>query len=118
MQLAERTHELEERNEILQELSFLDGLTCIPNRRRFDDFFNMAFSLSIRMAILMLDIDEFKKYNDTYGVVTVSIGIVYEVPYENQNPSEFIAKADEALYYSKKNGRNRVEFAKNQWKYI
>ena len=114
MQVAERTHELEERNEILQELSFLDGLTCIPNRRRFDDFFNMAFSLSIRMAILMLDIDEFKKYNDTYGVVTVSIGIVYEVPYENQNPSEFIAKADEALYYSKNNGRNRVEFAKDQ----
>jgi len=188
MQVAERTRELEERNEALQELSFLDGLTGIPNRRRFDDFFNLAFSLSIRnsqpIAILMLDIDEFKKYNDTYGhlqgdecikniaailkdtvkrkadiaaryggeefivvlqdtdkdsvikvskeimrgikalnmehiesthgVVTVSIGIVYEVPYKNQNPAEFIEKADEALYYSKNNGRNRVEFAKNQ----
>jgi len=71
MQVAERTRELEERNEALQELSFFDGLTCIPNRRRFDDFFNLAFSLSIRnsqpIAILMLDIDEFKKYNDTYG---------------------------------------------------
>ena len=192
MQVAERTRELEERNEILQELSFLDGLTCIPNRRRFDDFFNLAFSLSIRnsqlIAILMLDIDEFKKYNDTYGhlqgdecikkiaavlkntvkskndiaaryggeefivvlqdtdkdsvirvskeimrgikalnmehiqsiyeVVTVSIGIVYEVPHKNQNSAEFIAKADEALYYAKNNGRNRVEFANNQWKYI
>jgi len=55
-----------------------------------------------------------KHIKSTYGVVTVSIGIVYEVPYKNQNPAEFIAKADEALYYSKNNGRNRVEFAKNQ----
>ena len=188
MQVAERTRELEERNEFLQELSFFDGLTGIPNRRRFDEFFNKAFSSSIRnskpIAILMLDVDEFKKYNDTYGhlkgdeciknvaavlkntikrksdmaaryggeefivllqdtdkdsiikiskeimrgikdlnmehvesiygVVTVSIGIVYDIPNKNQNSAEFIAKADEALYYSKNNGKNRVEFAKNQ----
>lgn len=188
MQVAERTRELEERNEVLQELSFLDGLTRIPNRRRFDDFFNQAFNLSSRnsqpIAIIMLDIDEFKKYNDTYGhlqgdecikniaavlkdtvkgktdiaaryggeefivalqdkdkdgvikiskeivsgikalnmehiesnygVVTVSIGIIYGVPYENQSPDDFIARADEALYLSKKNGRNRVEIFNNE----
>jgi len=40
--------------------------------------------------------------------------VFYEVPYKNQNPAEFIAKADEALHYSKNNGRNRVEFAENK----
>ena len=72
-QVAQRTLELQERNVTLQRLSFLDGLTGISNRRMFDDFFKQALSLSIRsnrpIAILMIDIDDFKYYNDTYGHV-------------------------------------------------
>jgi diguanylate cyclase (GGDEF)-like protein len=49
----------------LEYLIDLDGLTRIPNRRKFERYYlknpNMSF------ALLMVDIDYFKNYNDTYG---------------------------------------------------
>ena len=53
------------------ELSLRDPLTGIHNRRYFDIFLNNEVNRSRRlgkgMAVIMLDIDHFKKYNDTYG---------------------------------------------------
>ena len=53
------------------ELSLRDPLTGIRNRRYFDLFLNNEINRSNRlgtgMAIIMLDIDHFKNYNDTYG---------------------------------------------------
>ncbi len=70
-QVASRTYELQERNEMLERLSFLDGLTGIANRRKFDDALESAWQLANRqqmpLALMMLDIDFFKDYNDTYG---------------------------------------------------
>jgi len=40
--------------------------------------------------------------------VTVSIGVVTEVPEKKEDQERFLNKADEALYISKQNGRNRV----------
>ena len=48
-----------------------DGLTGLVNRRTFDLEFDRAFRRAIRsgtsLAVLMLDADWFKRYNDTYG---------------------------------------------------
>jgi len=70
-QLTEITKELETANARLERLSHSDGLTGIPNRRYFDYMFKKllasATRLSIPIALLMLDIDCFKPYNDTYG---------------------------------------------------
>ncbi len=53
------------------ELSITDPLTGIYNRRYFDDFLADEAKRSIRsgndLTIIMLDIDHFKKYNDTFG---------------------------------------------------
>lgn len=53
------------------ELSLKDPLTGIYNRRYFDIFLNNETSRSIRagthLTVIMLDIDHFKKYNDTFG---------------------------------------------------
>lgn len=53
------------------ELSLKDPLTGIYNRRYFDLFLNSEVSRGIRLgyevAIIMLDIDHFKTYNDTFG---------------------------------------------------
>jgi diguanylate cyclase (GGDEF)-like protein len=55
----------------LQHISFLDGLTEIANRRRFDEFIDLEWRRAVRsstpMSLIMIDIDFFKAYNDTYG---------------------------------------------------
>ena len=55
----------------LQYISFLDGLTAIANRRRFDEFIELEWRRALRSAtplsLVMIDIDFFKAYNDTYG---------------------------------------------------
>jgi len=53
------------------ELSILDGLTGIYNRRFLELFLNKEVERCRRyqrgLSVIMLDIDHFKKYNDTYG---------------------------------------------------
>jgi diguanylate cyclase (GGDEF)-like protein len=55
----------------LTALGLLDQLTGIPNRRCFDNRLDMEWKRAMRdkknMSILMLDIDKFKNYNDTFG---------------------------------------------------
>lgn len=70
-QIAERTADLSEANRKLQQLSEIDELTGIANRRKFDLELDMEWRRAIRekqpLALLMLDIDHFKGYNDQYG---------------------------------------------------
>jgi diguanylate cyclase (GGDEF)-like protein len=55
----------------IERLSMVDQLTGIPNRRNFDDRLGAEWKQSIRqnqpISILVIDIDKFKDYNDTYG---------------------------------------------------
>lgn len=52
-------------------LSRIDGLTDIPNRRYFDEFLQSEWKrchrLGMPISLAMIDIDYFKKLNDTYG---------------------------------------------------
>ena len=58
-------------NSQLKSLSLTDTLTGIPNRRSLDDFINNMWKYFKRnkepVSFLMIDIDNFKQYNDTYG---------------------------------------------------
>jgi diguanylate cyclase (GGDEF)-like protein len=62
---------LKRKSDLLEELSMYDGLTHIPNRRYFDETYAKAFQEckreNIPMALLMIDVDHFKPYNDHYG---------------------------------------------------
>ena len=62
---------LEAANIKLKKLSFIDGLTGIANRRIFDEFLEKEWRRPLRnrkqLSLIMIDIDFFKKYNDTYG---------------------------------------------------
>lgn len=70
-ELLEITRQLEAANNILKGLSFLDGLTGIANRRHFDEVLVSECKRANRdnnyISLLMIDIDYFKAYNDTYG---------------------------------------------------
>jgi diguanylate cyclase (GGDEF)-like protein len=71
LKLKELTAEQQEANRQLLELSTTDGLTNIPNRRRFDEFLEIEWQRILctgqTIALAMLDVDFFKKYNDYYG---------------------------------------------------
>ncbi|MCT7908557.1 diguanylate cyclase [Arcobacter lacus] len=63
--------ELKLKTDLLEQLSMYDGLTNIRNRRFFDEAFETTF-LEIKrenknLAVMMIDIDFFKPYNDNYG---------------------------------------------------
>ncbi len=69
--VAEKTAELKKANDELHHLANSDGLTKIGNRRRFEHFladeWHRAVRSSTEISLIMLDIDHFKLYNDTYG---------------------------------------------------
>lgn len=67
-----RNHvKLKRSQDLLKRLSNLDGLTGIPNRRRFDEVLSHEWRRGIRkrspLSLIMLDIDHFKPFNDHYG---------------------------------------------------
>lgn len=69
--IYERTKELEEANERLRELANRDGLTQVYNRHYFNEYMKKTFAEVIKehasLSMLILDVDDFKKYNDFYG---------------------------------------------------
>lgn len=64
---------LELANQELVQLSLIDQLTGIPNRRSLELFLSFEWHRGLRehssIAIIMIDIDSFKAYNDCYGHV-------------------------------------------------
>jgi diguanylate cyclase (GGDEF)-like protein len=71
LKLKELSVEQQETNRQLMALSTTDALTNIPNRRRFDEFLALEWQRVLcegqSIALAMLDVDFFKKYNDHYG---------------------------------------------------
>ena len=70
-QLAADIRELSRIRSELERLSLYDPLTGIPNRRQFEINYNQEWRRAERggyyLSVLMVDIDHFKLYNDTYG---------------------------------------------------
>ncbi|MEN6587311.1 MAG: diguanylate cyclase [Sulfuricella sp.] len=69
--VEKRTRALEEANCKLEKMSNTDGLTGIANRRSFDAMLEQEWSRAQRagtpLALIMLDVDLFKHFNDHYG---------------------------------------------------
>ena len=62
---------LEQANREAEQLARLDGLTGIPNRRQMDEYLSSEWQRCVRdktlLAVILIDIDFFKAFNDTYG---------------------------------------------------
>jgi diguanylate cyclase (GGDEF)-like protein len=70
-QLTRLNRELDAANARLAQLSDTDALTGIANRRRFDQKLAEEWARASRhatpLALLLIDVDHFKRYNDRYG---------------------------------------------------
>lgn len=182
IELENLTKELKEKNKILDNLANIDGLTEVYNHRYFQMALEQEISRTNRnegnIALILLDIDHFKKFNDTHGhqtgdfilqefckvitenlrqydilaryggeefavilpetdsdaamvvaeklrqaieakifndsqkvyQVTASFGVISCKPVidDDFSQSEFINRADQALYQAKEQGRNKV----------
>jgi len=69
--LENLTKELEAKNRVLDNLANLDGLTGVYNHRYFQNILDQEISRALRhntqICLLLIDIDHFKKFNDSYG---------------------------------------------------
>jgi diguanylate cyclase (GGDEF)-like protein len=95
-----KTHlELKRHRDTLEALSTRDGLTGIPNRRRFDEVLTVEWLRGQReeapISLIMIDIDHFKLYNDNYGhlegddcLKKVATGLATAM----SRPADFIAR--------------------------
>lgn len=67
LEIANR--KLAERNRMLEKLAVFDSLTEITNRRYFDQNIAEILRNPTPFSLMLLDVDNFKKYNDNYGHV-------------------------------------------------
>jgi len=71
IQLQKINKELKEKNNQLEKLAYLDGLTGIYNHRYFQEFLDKEISRAKRkqtnLSLIMADVDFFKDFNDRYG---------------------------------------------------
>ena len=69
--LHEAAKELQSKADVLQEESRTDSLTKLANRRHFDESIKIEFESAIKykwpLGLIFIDLDHFKKINDTYG---------------------------------------------------
>jgi len=80
-------------------LARIDGLTGVPNRRTFDEVIGQQWRLALRagspLSLLLLDVDRFKSFNDTYGHLTGDDclrAIAKALREIVRRPSDFIAR--------------------------
>ena len=85
--------------DLLVQLAYIDGLTGINNRRYLDEqlgaLLAQAKRLQLDLAILMLDIDYFKQYNDTYGHISgdeALISIAQITQHALLRPADFVCR--------------------------
>ncbi|MCL2265952.1 MAG: diguanylate cyclase [Treponema sp.] len=84
---------------MIEELSYMDQLTGLSNRRSFDERLKMEWKQAIRektnISLLMMDLDKFKNINDIYGhmhgdlVLQTVAGIIKQV---YRRPGDFAAR--------------------------
>ncbi len=97
--VASRNKELEDTNKKLKITSETDFLTKLPNRRFYEHRLNENIATAKRndtyLALLMIDIDNFKAYNDEYGHAlgdTVLRNVAESIANSLQRETDFVSR--------------------------
>ncbi len=91
--------DLEEANRTLSRVALLDGLTGVPNRRSMDEMLENAWRRAVRnrtpLSLILIDIDHFKEFNDTFGHVAGDrclVRVANEMRRTLRRPDDFLAR--------------------------
>ena len=82
----------------MENLAVTDGLTGLRNHRAFQDFLEEQFQVAIRkkqpLSLILMDVDHFKQYNDTYGHQAGDevLRQVAQILSENVREGDFVAR--------------------------
>ena len=98
-QLRENQAYLTRANQTLETKVHLDALTGLNNRRAFDDRLRLEFdrarSSGAALSVVMLDIDEFKKFNDAFGhpagddILRTIARVIFDVARSSDFPARY-----------------------------
>ena len=98
-ELLQAKADLETANLRLSKEATLDGLTGVPNRRTMDEMLENAWRRALRhrmpLSLILIDIDEFKAYNDRFGHVEGDrclIRVANEMRSTLRRPDDFLAR--------------------------
>lgn len=98
VQLEQQQEELRKVNELLQKQATTDGLTGLNNHRAFQENFVQEFQRATRyqqpLSVLMIDVDHFKQYNDSFGHPAGDevLKTVAQILKENARTSDYVAR--------------------------
>jgi len=103
-------------SDLMRKLVFLDGLTGVFNRRYFDQQLSVEVARARRtsspLALIMLDVDFFKRYNDRYGHQAGDdcLRLIAATLKESlRRPGDLVARyGGEEFGVSSRNGKNRT----------
>jgi diguanylate cyclase (GGDEF)-like protein len=95
-----QTHiNLKMKSDILEMLASVDPLTCIANRRKFNEVIQKEWKRAQRyncfLSVIMIDVDNFKQYNDHYGHASGDVclkSIAKALQESVKRPSDFVAR--------------------------
>lgn len=83
----------------IERLGMIDTLTNIPNRRCYDNQLSVEWNRAVRnnaaLSILMIDIDDFKQFNDAYGHMhgdKVLQAVASVIEKTLKRPADFVAR--------------------------
>lgn len=99
LELKNTLEKLSQAHDLLKELNTLDAVTGIKNRKFFDESFELEWKRAIRehypISLLILDIDHFKRVNDTFGHLAGDISlrsVAEEVGSDLKRPADILAR--------------------------
>jgi two-component system cell cycle response regulator len=109
------------KREFYQYLSIRDGLTDLYNHRHFHELLNQEMAPAVRnnqpLSLLMVDIDNFKQFNDTYGHPTgdQALQVIGKIFIDNSRRVDHVCRyggEEFALITPETNGASAVYLAK------
>ncbi|MCF6339775.1 MAG: diguanylate cyclase [Sulfurimonas sp.] len=112
----------------IEKIAITDGLTSLFNRRHFDTIFSQQIKIACRanslLCFVLLDIDFFKQYNDTYGhqdgdIALKRVALALKQVIKRPNDYVFRLGGEEfGMLYNVKNKKDAFTIAENTRKYI